>query len=259
MAEKTDKMWLWVLLPIVGLIIIGFLAAKFNRVQSFTELDNHFKGGENAEVVLVEYADFQCSACLVYGRFISELNTIFGDSLKISFRHFPLVNIHPNAIPAARASEAADRQGKFWEMHDKLFEKQDEWSEAEEYFLIFRSYAEELGLDLDKFTEDYGSPETRDIIRKHEDSARVLQLRSAPSFILNGEKIKTPGSLDQFVSLVRVALGGGDISGNDADSAGVFDASNLLEIVPAVEVKTKSATEPVVVPVTDPIVEAVVE
>lgn len=86
------------------------------------------KGKENASVTLIEYADFQCPACASYAPVVEQLEENYGDRVRFVFRHFPLISIHKNAYAASVATEAAGAQGKFWEMHDLLFERQSEWS-----------------------------------------------------------------------------------------------------------------------------------
>ena len=86
-------------------------------------------GSETAKVTLIEYADFQCPACATYYPIVKELKEKYPEDLRVVFRHFPLITIHKNAFPSAIAAEAAQEQGKFWEMHDILFEKQGEWSD----------------------------------------------------------------------------------------------------------------------------------
>jgi len=90
--------------------------------------DDHYKGNPDAQVVLIEYSDFQCPACRAYIPIITSLIEQFPDDLVVVYRHFPLQSVHANARAAAEASEAAAKQGKFWEFHDILFDKQTEWS-----------------------------------------------------------------------------------------------------------------------------------
>lgn len=87
-------------------------------------------GPSEARVVLVEYSDFQCPACAQFSPYLKEILQEHGTQIRLEYRHYPLINTHPYAIPAAIAAEAAGVQGKFWEMHDKLFENQNAWSRA---------------------------------------------------------------------------------------------------------------------------------
>ena len=173
----------------------------------FVAFSAHFiKGNSEAAVVLVEYGDFQCPACAVYAPLLSQLVAGFGNQLAVAYRHLPLSQIHENAEPSARASEAAALQGKFWEMHDLLFEKQSEWarqSSAEETFI---GYAASLGLDEGRFRSDLRSDEVRDRVQEDSISALADGLSSTPSFFLGGVRIPNPQSYEQFRQLVLEAL-----------------------------------------------------
>src|SRR3989344_4534134 len=86
------------------------------------------RGNEDSAVTLMEYLDFQCPACVAYHLLVTQLFNEYGDKVRFITRHFPISNIHQNAISSAKAAEAAGRQDKFWEMHDVLFENQGKWS-----------------------------------------------------------------------------------------------------------------------------------
>ena len=115
--------------------------------------------GDNPPLRIVEFADFQCPACRSYYPLLLEVFEAYRDRISFVYRHFPLKQIHFNAEPAAWASEAASRQGKFWEMHNLLFEKQNEWSTPTDLKKTFGDYAELLGLDKQKFLTDLDSKE----------------------------------------------------------------------------------------------------
>lgn len=160
------------------------------------------KGNVNALITIIEYSDFQCPACASYAPVMKRLSQEFPDKLRIIYRHFPLVSVHANAVEAARAAEAAGLQGKFWEMHDMLFEKQDEWSKDGSPKDKFTSYAQELELDEEKFLADYESKAIEEKVDQDLASANQLRLNSTPSFFLDGEKI-SPGGYDEFKALVE--------------------------------------------------------
>jgi len=168
-------------------------------------LENDRVKGNGKGVLLVEYGDFQCPGCGSYYPLIKELSKEFGDGLTVVFRHFPLTSIHFQAWPAATAAEAANRQGKFWEMHDKLFEQQKEWSGNADAKKIFEGYSKELGLDTQKFVADYDSREIADKIKADVDSGRKLQVTGTPTFFVNGEKIRLPGTYDEFRNIIEAA------------------------------------------------------
>src|SRR3989339_446028 len=155
---KRALLWTLVVL-VVGASAWGIVSMVSNgnntgSLGASVSDSNNFKGGENANVQLVEYSDFQCPACAVYYPAVQELNKEFGDRLKIVYKHFPLKNIHENAELSSKAAEAAALQGKFWEMHNKLFDTQQEWARNSNVKALFISYAESLGLDKAKFEQD---------------------------------------------------------------------------------------------------------
>ncbi|MEK7642272.1 MAG: DsbA family protein [Patescibacteria group bacterium] len=168
-------------------------------------LDN-VKGNKDAKVVLMEYSDFQCPACKSYYPIIRQLVTEFGGEIAFVYRHFPLTSIHPNAEFAARAAEAAGKQGKFWEMHDLLFEKQGEWASSNDIVKIFADYAILLTLDKEKFDTDWRSKEIKNLVSAQRVHAVKSGLSGTPSFFLNGEQIQNPASLDEFRNIIKQAL-----------------------------------------------------
>ncbi len=111
----------------------------------------------SSPVVLEEYGDYQCPPCGQLYPELKEIEKEYGNQVQIVFHHFPLVKIHKNALMAAHAAEAARNQNKFWEMHDRLYRNQKEWSELEDPRPVFVDYAKQLGLKIDQFTNDLGS------------------------------------------------------------------------------------------------------
>lgn len=111
----------------------------------------------SSPVIIEEYGDYQCPPC---GQLYPELRQIeheYGNQVQVVFHHFPLMKIHKNALIAAHAAEAARNQNKFWEMHDRLYRNQKEWSELEDPKPVFLSYARQLNLNIDQFTNDLNS------------------------------------------------------------------------------------------------------
>lgn len=147
--------------------------------------DSQRIGSDSASVVLVEFADFQCPACRASHPVISQILSEYPEDVLFVYRHFPLP-MHGNAKSAAYAAEAAGRQGKFWEMHDMLFEGQDAWAEADDPSSIFASYASDLELDLDKFSEDMMLEEVSDKVNRDLQDGTMLGVGATPTFFLNG-------------------------------------------------------------------------
>src|SRR2546426_10756281 len=104
----------------------------------------HIRGNPNAPVTLEEFGDFQCPSCGTYYPELKKIEAEFGDKLRVIFREYPLMPMHEHALMAAQAVEAAGLQGKFWEMHDKLYENQAQWTPAKDLVPIFVDYAKQL-------------------------------------------------------------------------------------------------------------------
>jgi protein-disulfide isomerase len=164
--------------------------------------DDHARGASEAAVVIVEYSDFQCPACKSAHGPLAAFVDANAENVKFIYRHFPLTTIHKHAQAAAYASEAAALQGKFWEMHDKLFEKQSEWSASREPVVHFVNYAKELGLDLDKFSSDYDSEEVRASVDQDAQDAAEANLPGTPSLFVNGGRYDLALGLEPLQELV---------------------------------------------------------
>ncbi len=204
--NKSLMMWLAVIAGI-ALIVWGIIASSgdnssVNVSSSISDIveQDHVKGNPDASIVIMEYSDFQCPACKAYFPIIKQLMSEYSDDIAFVYRHYPLTSIHANAEPAARAAEAASVQGKFWEMHDKLFENQSEWSELSTKLAEdkFAEYAGDIGLDVDKFKIDLGSKAIKERVKSDSQSALRAGLNSTPTFFINGEKIKNPRGLNEF-------------------------------------------------------------
>ncbi|OGC46761.1 MAG: hypothetical protein A3A94_01955 [Candidatus Portnoybacteria bacterium RIFCSPLOWO2_01_FULL_43_11] len=163
------------------------------------------KGNKEAKTILVEYSDFQCPACAVYYPLVKKLIEDKGNSFQFTYRHFPLPQ-HKNAEQAAYAAEAAGKQGKFWEMHDLIFERQDDWAEAENAKDIFKEYAQSLELNIEQFNQDRDSQAVKDKVQKDYTSGLTNKVNATPTFFLNGEKIQ-PRSYDEFVNFIKSVNG----------------------------------------------------
>ena len=206
------KKGIWI---IIVLAVLGGLYFLFSQGGTKIEpafevgvlhpLDN-IKGNASSTVVLMEYSDFQCPACRTYYPVVRQIMQEFGDKITLVYRHFPLTGIHANAEFAARAAEAASKQGKFWEMHDLLFEKQDEWAKANDVETIFKNYAVLLGISPDQFVVDWKSKEVKDFVRAQKNHATKSGLQGTPTFFLNGKQIQNPASLEAFRAIILTEL-----------------------------------------------------
>lgn len=207
----------WIILTITVLGMFGLFiitkpkeddSAKFEGNAQEVQADDHVRGARDKKVTLIEYADFQCPSCGAYYPTLKQLEEKYADKVTFVFRHYPIISIHPNAFAAARSAEAASNQGKFFEMHDKLFETQSSWGlVSTNQQSLFEGYAQELGLDLEQFKADYASEAVASRINRDVSSAKQFEVTGTPSFILNGKKITTPSnSVDAFSTVLDEAI-----------------------------------------------------
>ena len=168
--------------------------------------DDYIKGNKEASVTIVEYMDFECEACGAYYPLVKQLSEEFKADVRFVNRYFPLPG-HKNGLPAALAVEAAARQGKYWEMHDKLFAEQKNWGEKPAADpKIFEGYALQIGLNMDQFKKDLASKEVKDRVERDKNSGTRLGVSGTPTFFLNGNKIPNPKSPDDFKSFINTAI-----------------------------------------------------
>ena len=167
-------------------------AGVISGEEDGTYADNVY-GNAESSVVLVEYGDFQCPACASAAGAVGSLKQEYKDDIAFVYRHFPLTSIHPNALATATVSEAAANQGKFWEMHDLLFERQSQWEsvDASERGTLFEQYADQLGLDVETFKEDIQSDEIANKINFQRSVASNDGVSATPTFFLNGEQVSS--------------------------------------------------------------------
>ncbi len=162
-------------------------------------------GNPSSSTVLVEYADFQCPACAAYHPVLKQLMNEESSSIVFVYRYFPLTQ-HLNGKPAAYAAEAAGRQGKFWQMHDMLFEYQSVWENASDPFTIFEGYAESLKLDTTKFRNDYALDDVHTRVDRDYASGLNERINQTPTFYLNGKQIANPASFEDFKTTIKNAI-----------------------------------------------------
>ena len=145
---------------------------------------DHQTGNLDAAVTLVEYGDYQCPHCGHAHPLLKRLLKEKGKSFRFVFRNFPLQESHPAAFMAALAAEAAARQGKFWEMHDTIFENQQDLHGSS-----FIKFAEKLGLDIKTFSADWDSKDLAAKVEADFESGIRSGVNGTPSFFLNGNKL----------------------------------------------------------------------
>lgn len=200
---------------ILAVLVIGFaglliFSKRGNETTDNNQTDaqpsDHTIGEGTSGVTLTEFGDFQCPACAQYFPLVKQVVAEYGDEINFRFRHFPLQAIHQNALISSRAAEAAGLQDKFWEMHDILYERQTAWAQESNPAQIFEGYAEELGLDIEKFREDMRSDRVNRTVQADLAYANRQGYSSTPTFEINGEKIENPRDVEGFKKLIDDAI-----------------------------------------------------
>lgn len=158
---------------------------------------DHITGNDSSEITLVEFGDFECPHCGHAHPLIQRLLKEKGNQFRFVFRHFPLQESHPHAYTAALAAEAAGRQGRFWEMHDLIFEHQKHLSTG-----LFLDLAEQLNLDLVKFGNDWKSDEVAGKVELDFESGIRSGVNGTPTFFVNGAPVYDYD--ESFDSLLRM-------------------------------------------------------
>jgi len=154
-------------------------------------IGDHVNGSDAKKILFVEYGDYQCPSCAGAYENVKTLSNEYSETVTFVFRNFPLTSIHPNARAAAATAEAAGLQGKFWQMHDMLYEKQNDWNNlgTSQRTSVFNGYAASLGLDLDKFKTDISSRNVNQKISFDLALGKSAQVAATPTFFLNGKKL----------------------------------------------------------------------
>lgn len=205
MNKKT-----WIIFGVICVAIFGGLIAYSRAQNPSVSIDgvnanaviaasskngniaDHVQGSTNSKVVLVEYGDFQCPSCGGAHPGVKQITQDYGDKITFIFRNFPLTSLHPNAVAAATAVEAAGLQGKYWDMHNLVFESQDAWSNlsAEQRTAKFVEYASQVGVkDLDTFKKDQSDKRISNKIAFDQALGKQAGTTGTPTFLLNGEKV----------------------------------------------------------------------
>lgn len=205
-------------LAIIGVIILAFVGflvfSNHNNANgtssgsNSSQPTNHVEGNLNSKVTLVEYGDYECPVCESYFTTITQVAQQYNSQIKYQFRNLPLSQIHPNAIAGARAAEAADLQGKYWQMHNMLYEYSnwDEWSTSSNPEPYFWTYASSLGLNVNKFKTDFASAEVNNRIQADLNAfAKTGEQEATPTFFLNGKYIPNSELVDPTTSEPSVA------------------------------------------------------
>ena len=198
-------------LIIIGVLLVCFLGlivlTKTNNSEVTSDGSSNVYGKLDSKVTLTEYVDYQCEACYAFYPTVKEIKGKYKDRVKFQIKNFPISSSHQFARRAASYAEAAAMQGKFFEMHDKIFEGQKAWESAKNPEEYFESYAKEIGLDIAKLKEDAASPLVNAIINADLAEVNKLGGDGTPTFALNGKKIDNPdNTVEAFSKVLDDAL-----------------------------------------------------
>lgn len=209
MDKKTIIITVLSVIAIIGFLFGAYAMTSKPVVTDFPELqtprtNDHIKWSPEKKQVLIEYSDLQCPACQAYHVLLAELakDELIKKNITFIYRHFPLDSIHPNARNAAHAAEAAAIQGKFYEMHDVLFNKQSEWSDSNSPLDFYKKYAEALKLDVAKFEKDYASSAVKQRVQDDLLEGNSFGVQGTPTFFFNGKKLDNPQSPEAFRAIL---------------------------------------------------------
>jgi protein-disulfide isomerase len=237
----------WIIFSVLCIAILGGLIAisqgdkinvdnaNLSAIQTASKdsgnIADHVSGNKTSKVILFEYGDYQCPGCESAYPVIKQVTDKYSKQLGFVFRNFPLTSIHPNALAAASASEAAGLQGKYWEMHDKLYTNQASWKDLTgvartDYFV---SLAESLGIDGKKFTTDLASTDVNRKISFDRALGQKANVTGTPTFYLNDKNVG-----DQYVKDGKIVAKGTDGAVPIWSDAAAFEN---LAIIPALKEK----------------------
>ncbi len=181
----------------------GPAAIDPNKVYNIPVSNSAMKGPKDAKVTIVEFSDFQCPFCSQAAALVPDVLKAYPDKVNFVYKQFPLTSIHPFALGASKAAVAAQKQGKFWEMHDMMFANNRELGVDK-----LKEYAGKIGLDVGKFETDMNSPETAKQIEQEQAEARNADVQGTPTFFVGGKRLQNR-SIDGFKQMIDAALAKG--------------------------------------------------
>jgi protein-disulfide isomerase len=207
----------WAVVAVIVIVFVGIFALTGKKDSGTTgdagAVSNHVIGSGSTGVTLVEYGDYQCPYCQVYSATVKQVVEEYKDQITFQFVHFPLPNLHQNAFAASRAAEAAGKQGKFWEMHDLLYQNADPngasgWVVSTAPTTFFNGYAKQLGLNMTKFEADYASTAVNSTINADMSKGNDLGVEGTPSFFVDGKKTEIGNTVADFKKVLDAAIKG---------------------------------------------------
>jgi protein-disulfide isomerase len=162
---------------------------------------DHIQGDESAPCTLVEYGDYECPHCAAAHPMVQQLKRHFGERLRFVFRNFPLTQIHPDAQSAAETAEFAGNEGKFWEMHDLLFENQENLGDD-----LYEELAMQLGLDAAKLRQSLDDGTYANHVRADFTSGVRSGVNGTPTFFINGQRHNGPAAFEALVEKIEASI-----------------------------------------------------
>jgi protein-disulfide isomerase len=197
--------------------IVTFMSSDNDAAPATTAIDaatlastsggGQVGGAVNPVITLVEYGDYQCPHCAEYHHIVADVMRRLPDELALEYHHYP-IPVGPLSIPASQAAEAAALQGAFWEMHDRIFETQNQWSGRTDAVELFSTMAGQLGLDTAKFREDMQSQEIVNRVAADVLRGSTLGVSGTPTFFIGGQRLDyVPSTADEFEALIRSVMG----------------------------------------------------
>lgn len=190
-------------ITILGFLLLAYKLTSAPPVSVYPEInaikpDDHLTWSPDKKNILIEYSDFQCPSCRSFHTLLKQIEP---KNVTFVYRHFPLPQ-HQNAALAAYAAEAAGNQGKFFEMANLLFDKQDDWSKLADPKDYFVRLASQLGLDPTRFKSDMDSQTVKNKVYKDLASGNTASVNATPTFFLNGKKLDNISSFEEFKKLL---------------------------------------------------------
>ena len=183
----------FVIIAAVLVVAVGGGFLMFRSAQPQSPTTPTPAGGSVATskgvVTIDEYGDYQCPPCGALHPIIKTLKGEYGDRIQFAFHHFPLTQLHSHALEASYAAAAAGLQGKFWEMHNMLYEKQSEWNEVGDFRPIVLEFARKIGLDLPRFTRDIDGLQVVTIVSEDMQRGALLGVSGTPTVFINSQLI----------------------------------------------------------------------
>ncbi len=161
------------------------------------------KGAANAPIQIIEFADYQCPYCSATEPTVNKLLDKYKDKIRVVFKSYPLLQIHPQAMNAALAAQCANEQDKFWGMHDVLFENHAKLSDS-----VYLPFAKNLGLDIPKFQACFSSPVSKASVMADYEYGQTLGISATPAFYINGILLMGAQPYSEFESIIEKELAG---------------------------------------------------